>query len=149
MPAELMAVGALSLDIGWNRRKWHACKVQLTVARSLYQTRIYFSSLTTSSGLDGAMWGPRRLLLRSEACQRLSTFSINSRNSAILAVRFAAFGVPETAGGECRLRPTLVLSTSLYWRVIVCGCAALHHRLIQRCCAVCDTPVFLLDHRIG
>jgi hypothetical protein len=87
--------------------------------------------------------GPRWLLLRSGACQRLSTFSINSRNSAILAARFAASRVPETAGGDCRLRPTLVISTSLHRCVIVCGP---HHRLIQLSAAR-DTPVlFLVDH---
>jgi hypothetical protein len=65
--------------------------------------------------------GWRWLLLRSAACQRLSTFSINSRNSAILAARFATSRVRETAGGRCRLRPTLVLSTSLCRCVIVCN----------------------------
>jgi hypothetical protein len=82
-------------------------------------------------------WAPRWLLLRSGACQRLSTFSINSRNSAILALRFAASKVLETADGERRLRPMLVLSTSLYRCVIVCRP---HHRLIQLC-AVCGTSI--------
>ena len=63
----------------------------------------------------------RWLLFRSGACQRLSTFSINSRNSAILAPRFAASRIPGTAAGARRQSPTLALSTSLCQCVLVCG----------------------------
>jgi hypothetical protein len=47
-----------------------------------------------------------------ELRQRLSTFSINSRNFAIVALRFAGSRVLETAAGERRLGLVLVLSTS-------------------------------------
>jgi hypothetical protein len=53
-----------------------------------------------------------------ELRQRLSTFSINSRNSAIVALRFAGSRVLETAAGERRLGLVLVLSTSSCRRVV-------------------------------
>jgi hypothetical protein len=53
-----------------------------------------------------------------ELRQRLSTFSISSRNSAIVALRFAGSRVLETAAGERRLGVVLVLSTSSCRRVV-------------------------------